>query len=35
VIDERAELRRSAALMLDYDVEALHLCDASPPPSGE
>jgi glyoxylase-like metal-dependent hydrolase (beta-lactamase superfamily II) len=34
VIDDRAELRRSAARLLDYDFDALLLCDGQPLPSG-
>jgi glyoxylase-like metal-dependent hydrolase (beta-lactamase superfamily II) len=33
VIDDKAELHRSAARLLDYDFDALLLCDG-PPPSG-
>jgi len=34
VIDDRAELQRSAARLLDYDFDALLLCDGQPLPSG-
>jgi glyoxylase-like metal-dependent hydrolase (beta-lactamase superfamily II) len=34
VIDDRAELLRSAARLLDYDFDALLLCDGQPLPSG-
>ena len=34
VIDDRAELLRSAARPLDYDFDALLLCDGQPLPSG-
>ena len=34
VIDDRAELQRSAARMLDYEFDALLLCDGEPLPSG-
>jgi glyoxylase-like metal-dependent hydrolase (beta-lactamase superfamily II) len=34
VIDDKAELRRSAARLLDYDLDALLLCDGQPLPSG-
>jgi glyoxylase-like metal-dependent hydrolase (beta-lactamase superfamily II) len=34
VIDDRAELRRSAARLLHYDFDALLLCDGQPLPSG-
>ena len=30
VIDDRAELQRSAARLLDYDFDALLLCDGQP-----
>jgi hypothetical protein len=30
VIDDRAELRRSAAPLLDFDFDALLLCDGQP-----
>jgi glyoxylase-like metal-dependent hydrolase (beta-lactamase superfamily II) len=33
VIDDRAELQRSAARLLDYDFDALLLCDGQPLPS--
>ena len=33
VIDDRAELGRSAARLLDYDFDALLLCDGEPLPS--
>jgi glyoxylase-like metal-dependent hydrolase (beta-lactamase superfamily II) len=35
VIDDRAELQRSAARLLDYDFDALLLCDGQPLPSGK
>jgi glyoxylase-like metal-dependent hydrolase (beta-lactamase superfamily II) len=34
VIDDKAELHRSAARLLDYDFDALLLCDGEPLPSG-
>jgi glyoxylase-like metal-dependent hydrolase (beta-lactamase superfamily II) len=34
VIDDMAELRRSAAHLLDYDFDALLLCDGQPLPAG-
>jgi glyoxylase-like metal-dependent hydrolase (beta-lactamase superfamily II) len=34
VIDDRAELQRSAARLLDHDFDALLLCDGQPLPSG-
>jgi glyoxylase-like metal-dependent hydrolase (beta-lactamase superfamily II) len=34
VIDDKAELHRSAARLLDYDFDALLLCDGQPLPSG-
>jgi glyoxylase-like metal-dependent hydrolase (beta-lactamase superfamily II) len=34
VIDDKAELRRSAARLLEYDFDALLLCDGQPLPSG-
>jgi glyoxylase-like metal-dependent hydrolase (beta-lactamase superfamily II) len=34
VIDDRAELQRSATRLLDYDFDALLLCDGQPLPSG-
>ena len=34
VIDDRAELPRSAARLLDYDFDALLLCDGEPLPFG-
>ena len=34
VIEDRAELQRSAARLLDYDFDALLLCDGQPLPSG-
>ena len=34
MIDDRAELLRSAARPLDYDFDALLLCDGQPLPSG-
>ena len=34
VIDDRAELQRSAARLLDYEFDALLLCDGVPLPSG-
>jgi glyoxylase-like metal-dependent hydrolase (beta-lactamase superfamily II) len=34
VIDDRAELQRSSARLLDYDFDALLLCDGQPLPSG-
>ena len=34
VIDDRAELQRSAARLLDYEFDALLLCDGEPLPSG-
>ena len=34
VIDDRAELLRSAARLLDYDFDALLLCDGQPLPFG-
>jgi glyoxylase-like metal-dependent hydrolase (beta-lactamase superfamily II) len=34
VIDDRDELRRSAARLLDYDFDALLLCDGRPLPTG-
>ncbi|HEY6774945.1 MAG TPA: hypothetical protein VI122_00365 [Thermoleophilaceae bacterium] len=33
MIDDRAELRRSAAPLLDFDFDALLLCDGQPLPS--
>ena len=33
MIDDRAELGRSAARLLDYDFDALLLCDGEPLPS--
>jgi hypothetical protein len=33
VIDDKAELHRSAARLLDYEFEALLLCDGEPLPS--
>jgi hypothetical protein len=34
VIDDKAELQRSAARLLDYDFDALLLCDGQALPSG-
>jgi hypothetical protein len=34
VIDDMEELRRSAARLLEYDFDALLLCDGEPLPSG-
>ena len=34
VIDDKAELQRSAARLLDYEFDALLLCDGQPLPSG-
>jgi glyoxylase-like metal-dependent hydrolase (beta-lactamase superfamily II) len=34
VIDDRAELQRSAARLLGYDFDALLLCDGQPLPAG-
>lgn len=34
VTEDRAELHRSAARLLDYDFDALLLCDGQPLPSG-
>jgi glyoxylase-like metal-dependent hydrolase (beta-lactamase superfamily II) len=34
VIDDKAELQRSAARLLDYDFDALLLCDGQPLPTG-
>jgi glyoxylase-like metal-dependent hydrolase (beta-lactamase superfamily II) len=34
LIDDKAELQRSAARLLDYDFDALLLCDGQPLPSG-
>jgi glyoxylase-like metal-dependent hydrolase (beta-lactamase superfamily II) len=34
LIDDKAELHRSAARLLDYDFDALLLCDGQPLPSG-
>jgi glyoxylase-like metal-dependent hydrolase (beta-lactamase superfamily II) len=34
VIDDKAELHRSAARLLDFDFDALLLCDGQPLPSG-
>jgi hypothetical protein len=34
VIDDKAELHRSAARLLDYEFDALLLCDGEPLPSG-
>lgn len=34
VVDDRAELQRSAARLLDYDFDALLLCDGQPLASG-
>jgi hypothetical protein len=33
VIDDKAELHRSAARLLDFDFDALLLCDGQPLPS--
>jgi hypothetical protein len=35
LIDDKAELQRSAARLLGYDFDALLLCDGQPLPSGE